>query len=284
MASLGEVYDAQSRGPVDPGYLRLGFVLFLGGVGLGGAGLVVATTGLAGALGLGLFDARLIAGVLGGIAVPLGLLGILLLFPADRRAWGVAAIGTGVALLGVSLFWYAYPADWAGYGRDLTPLVSAVYAFGIVTISWSLFTTVATFKRRNDPGGTVTLELAPETGIPRLFRVARAGLRHASIGGGAWFPSGTPTTPAGGTGASSGPAPAPPAEASSVGVTDGGEGEIAADQPTESTPPVDRYCGNCLHFTYGSDDRGKLSPYCNYHVEAMDDMEPCEAWRSNTPR
>lgn len=272
MASIGEVYEAQSRGMVDRSHLQLGFGLFLGGVGLAAVALLVATTGVADLFDLGLFEARLVAGIIGGIAMPLALLGILLLFPADRRAWGAAAIGAGITLLGVSMFWYAYPADWAGYGRDLTPVVSAVYGFGIVTIAWSLFTTVATFKRRNDPGGTVTLQVAPETGIPRLYRVARAGLAHASIGSGTFFASSSTSNTGDGSDTS---------DEEQVGVTDGGEGEVVIDKPSEPQS-VDRYCGNCSQFTYGTDDRGKLSPYCTYHDEAMNDMEPCEAWEPNT--
>ena len=278
MASIGEVYDAQSRGMVEPGQLRLGFGLFLSGIILAAVGLVVATTGVHESMGLSIFDARLYAGILGGLAVPLALLGIMLLFPTDRRAWGVAAIGTGIAALGVAFFWYAYPQDWAGYGRDFTPIVSAIYAFGIVTVTWSLFTTVATFKRRNDPGGTVTLQIAPETGIPRLFRVAREGLRHSSFGGGTLFSS-TPPGASGQTGGGS--TTTSPSTQQAVGVTDGGETEVAISEPRDPEP-VDRYCGNCRFFAYGSDDHGKLSPYCRHHDEAMDDMEPCDDWQSNT--
>ncbi len=274
MASIGEVYDAQSRGMVDPDHLRIGFGLFFTGIVLAVVGLIVATTGITEPLGWSIFDARLAAGILGGIAVPLALLGILLLFPADRRALGAAAIGTGIAVLGVTMFWYAYPHDWAGYGRDLTPIVSAVYAFGIVTITWALFSTVATFKRRNDPGGTVTLEVSPETGIPRLFRVAREGLRHSTLNSGSWFSSTSTTSTDGGT------APAS-TEQDGPGRTDGGEATVPIGRPRKAEP-VDRYCGNCTYFDYGSDSRGKLSPYCRYHDEPMDDMEPCAVWESNT--
>lgn len=269
MASIGEVYDAQSRGMVEPAHLRTGFGLFAGGVVLAAVALMIATTGVTSALGHSIYDARHYAGILGGLAVPLALLGIMLLFPANRRAWGAAAIGTGIAILGVALFSYAYPHDWAGYGRDFTPWVSTVYAFGIVTITWSLFTTVATFKQRNDPGGTVRLEVAPETGIPRLFRVARSGLRHSTL-----FASSTtpPSTTASTT---------VDDDEETVGVTDGGHGQIAIDRPRDPEP-VDRYCGNCSHFSYGSDSRGKLSPYCRHQDVAMDDMEPCTAWEPNT--
>ncbi|PSP74679.1 hypothetical protein BRC86_05170 [Halobacteriales archaeon QS_3_64_16] len=46
-------------------------------------------------------------------------------------------------------------------------------------------------------------------------------------------------------------------------------------------PSVDRYCGNCGHFQYVRTENG-LSPYCEYHEEVMDDMEPCLGWTSNS--
>lgn len=271
MTSIGEVYDAQSRGMVDQRYLKLGLALFGGGVTLAFVSLLLATTNIGGHLGLDMYGSRHVAGVLGGLGVPMALLGTLALFPARRRVRGTAAIGAGITILGVTLFWHAYPADWAGYGRDLTPYVSVVYTFGVVTIGWALFSTVATFKQRNDPGGMVTLHLTPATGQRRLLEFARSGLRHAGFGEGGWLSSSTPQP-------NVDLDPDPP----SVSRTDGGEGEVLTD-PTPRREPVDRYCGNCTFFTYGSDSKGKLAPYCRYHEHAMDDMEPCDHWEPNTP-
>lgn len=271
MASIGEVYEAQRRGMVDQRYLKLGLVLFGGGVAFSFVGLLLATTSVGGHLGFDTYGARHVAGVLAGFGVPMALLGTLALFPARRRVRSTAAIGAGITILGVTLFWYAYPSDWAGYGRDLTPYVSAIYAFGVVTIGWALFSTVATFKQRNDPGGTVTLHLTPSTGQRRLLEFARAGLRHAGFGEGGWFASTTePTTPR----------PDVEPEPTGVSRTDGGEGEVLS-RPEPKPDPVDRYCGNCSHFTYGSNADGKLAPYCLYHDETMDDMDPCQHWEPN---
>ncbi|MFP4590969.1 MAG: hypothetical protein ACLFMX_07785 [Halobacteriales archaeon] len=271
MASIGEVYEAQARGMVDPQILRFGLGLFVVGVAVGFASLLLGTTELGGVVGLDTYAAREVAGVLAGVSVPTVLVGTLALFPASARAKAGAAIGAGIAALGVALFWYAYPQDWAGYGRDLTAYVSTVYAVGVVTIAWALFTTVATFKRRNDPGGTLEFHLSPSTGQPRLLEAARAGLRGASLSPTSWFGAST-----------SGPqvaveqAPAPPP----ANVTDGGDGEVLGAS-SGGPHPVDRYCGNCQFFTYGHDDQGRLSPYCQYHDEAMDDMEPCAHWDAN---
>lgn len=271
MTSIGEVYDHQTRGMVEPSVLRLGLALFMVGVALGFLSLLLATTALGEAFGLDTYGARQIAGIFAGLAVPTVLIGTLALFPASRQAVAAAAIGAGITVLGVALFWYAYPDDWAGYGRDLTPFVSGVYAIGLVTIAWALFATVATFKRRNDPGGTLEFHLAPSTGQPRLLAAARAGLRDASFAPTSWF---GPTSTAGSKPAQSDAPSGPP------NVPDGGDGEVLGGS-TSDPHPVDRYCGNCTYFTYGHDEQGRLSPYCQYHDHAMDDMEPCQHWESN---
>lgn len=61
------------------------------------------------------------------------------------------------------------------------------------------------------------------------------------------------------------------------------DGNAAADGGVDAIgfgPSVDRYCGNCGHFRYVRTEKG-LSPYCGYHDEVMDDMEPCLGWTSN---
>lgn len=271
MTSLGDVYGAQSRGMVDYRQLRFGMALFLGGIVAAFVGLLLATTSAGGLFGLDTFGARRVAGLLLGVAVPMALVGTIALFPASPRARATAAIGVGITALGIALFWTAYPSDWAGYGSDHTAIVSTVYALGTVTIAWALFSTVATFKRRNDPGGMIHFELAPTTGQPRLFAAAREGLRWAAGGAGGWFSTDDerPTVTA--------MEPDPPA----VGRTDGGDAEVLAQRPAQHHP-TDRYCGNCSHFTYATNREGRMAPYCRYHEKTMDDMEPCDRWRANT--
>ena len=43
----------------------------------------------------------------------------------------------------------------------------------------------------------------------------------------------------------------------------------------------DAYCGNCAYFEYAGDAE-ELDPYCRYHRESMEDLEPCEQWTANT--
>jgi hypothetical protein len=43
----------------------------------------------------------------------------------------------------------------------------------------------------------------------------------------------------------------------------------------------DAYCGNCAYFEY-VEVGGDLDPYCGYHQEFMEDLDPCENWTANT--
>jgi hypothetical protein len=43
----------------------------------------------------------------------------------------------------------------------------------------------------------------------------------------------------------------------------------------------DAYFGNCAYFEY-VEVGGDLDPYCGYHQEFMEDLDPCENWTANT--
>ncbi len=66
--------------------------------------------------------------------------------------------------------------------------------------------------------------------------------------------------------------------------TDGGTTSATGRDPITETAlhrgEPDSYCGNCRHFQYVMDG-DDVEPYCTYHEEMMDDMEPCPAWVDN---
>jgi hypothetical protein len=80
--------------------------------------------------------------------------------------------GTGVATVGVWLFQSLYPYNWTSSDPLLALLTGCVYFAGIVTTFWCLFASLATFKTRNDPGGTARMEVTEE-GTIRLVEEAR---------------------------------------------------------------------------------------------------------------
>ena len=163
MTALSDAYSGTVADQRGRGWLYLGVGLFGVGAILVVAGIVAAGSGVLTARGYSLGEARWLAGVLGGIGVPAVFLGIVTILPADRTTRGAALIGASIAMFGVALFAHAYPCQWIGNtcatgGPNLTLPTAGIYFLGTLTTFWCLFTGVANFKTRNDPGGTVRME------------------------------------------------------------------------------------------------------------------------------
>jgi len=191
MTSLSEAYGGRGRSEVDPRRLYLGVGSFVAGTLLLVAGLLVAAEVVLPS-GYTSGEARRLGGVLGGVGVPLVLLGVMTVLPADRNTRVAAVVGAAVMCLGVALFAYAYPYHWVGGPRpelrDLTLPTAGLYFAGAATMLWSVFVGVANFKTRNDPGGTVTMEVTHK-GETKVIEVDRAELNR---GGGVGLLGGTP--------------------------------------------------------------------------------------------
>jgi hypothetical protein len=296
MASLTEVYNGGSGAGLRR--LYIGVVLFGVGAVLVTTGLVVASTGIGSRFGLGLYQSRELAGILGGLGFPAVLLGTMVALPrASSELQLAAGAGATVSLFGVVMFGYWYPVDWIGGSGDttMTLVVAATYFAGAILTSWSLFTAVANFKARNDPGGTISLEIT-KGGETRVVEVSDDELRGKL--GGIGLLGGTPDGEAETqTNRERGGDPRTPPQSSPIGDSSATDGGAATTQPIQEptgtgddaelvddgskTPSNDRYCGNCSHFRYARTDDG-LIPYCGLHSEAMDDMDACEEWSSNT--
>ncbi|MEF8806812.1 DUF7139 domain-containing protein [Natronomonas sp.] len=313
MASLTEVYEGGNGASLRR--LYAGVALFGVGAVLLVAGIVIAATELSQLLGLDLFEARNYAGVLGGLGLPALLLGTIIVLPrAERHVRVGAAAGGLICLVGVVLFNAAYPVDWVGGSGNtsMTLAVAAVYFTGAIVTSWSLFASVASFKARNDPGGTVKLEITKggETKIVEVegddLRGTLGGIgllgadpdgevetqtnRDSAGGSQGSDSSGSAASSSGarsrsGTDSQSSGRSAEPGFGDDLSVTDGGattdDAEFLDDGPVSTPSPDDRYCGNCGHFRYVRTDEGMV-PYCGLHGEAMDDMEACDEWSPNT--
>ena len=363
MTSLTDVYEGEVGRVATRRQQFVGTALFLVGVaGLVGA-IALATTGIGSRSGLDDYAARRIAGIIAGLGLPSVILGVFAVLPASRRIRLTALGGTGVAAVGVGLFQSLYPYSWTSSDPLLALLTGVVYFAGIVTTFWCLFASLATFKTRNDPGGTARMEVTEE-GTIRLVEEARSLPGLGGIGFFGRDPDGgveTQTNRAsatdegavsdGGTGQHSGatrtangrsrqrttdtqsdhnrrPEGRPDSgtaterqsdrrattgsntgqqNAASRGTdqtgpsenaldpriaeagpeaspsTDGGTATMGHDAITETAVhqgEPDTYCGNCRHFEYVMQD-GDIEPYCSFHGEVMDDMEPCSAWVRN---
>ncbi len=172
MTGLGDVYEERVGLAVSRRRLYLGLGLFLVGALLTALGVVLAATDVRSAFDLGQMAAWRRAGVLAGLGVPAVIGGVFTILPSSDRVKAAAAVGAGVSVLGVALFWYAYPDHWAGFGRNLTLPVTLVYFLGMTTSVWCLFVGIANFKRRNDPGGTITLEVLVGDGESHTVEVS----------------------------------------------------------------------------------------------------------------
>ncbi|MFB6168639.1 MAG: ribonuclease BN [Haloferacaceae archaeon] len=271
MTSLGEVYGGTREQEADPGRLYAGVGLFLVGAGLVLAGVVVATTDLLRGGGTSIYEVRELGGILAGVGVPAVFLGILTVLPANRDTRAAAAVGAAIAALGVALFAHAYPCQWSGAtcapAGDLTLPTVGVYALGAIVSMWHLFVGIATFKRRNDPGGTVRMSITRrgETDVVEVDPRDQGSV--GTFGSG----SSTPVQTVSGAG---------DAEVMGSGTTDGGAAESDIQEIGSGNVPADRYCGNCAAFEYVRTEDG-IKPYCGTHDEVMGDMDPCEEWTPN---
>jgi hypothetical protein len=185
MTSLAEAYEGRVGEVASRRRLYMGFGLFVSGALLTAAGVVVASTDLLSSMGLvaDRMGAWRRAGVLAGLGVPAVIAGVFTVLPSSRRIKAAATIGASVSVLGVALFWYAYPAHWAGYGQELTLPVTGVFFFGMTTSVWCVFVGIANFKRRNDPGGTVSLRVT-KGGETKVVEVPRSEVDDGGVSGG----------------------------------------------------------------------------------------------------
>lgn len=248
MSSLSDVYDGGVGGIQTRRRLQVGTGLLAVGTLFSVAAVMVATTGIGGPPDS--FMARELAGILGGLAAPAILGGVVIILPANTTLRVAAAIGAAVSVLGVVAFRHAYPSHWAGFGQNFTPYVTAIYLVGILTLAYCLFAGIATFKRRNDPGGTVTMEIVRQGG--EVVKVERPGIGgFGSVGLFGKDPDGTVPTQTGtattdsGSGSSAsgtsgtttstaGPHPAEMTGGNASPTSDGGatDAEIVDPQPT----------------------------------------------------
>ncbi len=303
MTDLSEAYEGSVASQQTTHRLYLGVSLFFIGAVLLLAAIIVAGSGLLTARGYSLGQTRWVGGILGGIGLPAVILGVFTVLPANRRTRSAALIGASLALFGVTIFSQAYPCQWIGTtcsdpGADLTLLTAGVYTLGTLTTVWCLFVGIANFKIRNNPGGTVTMEVTRqgETQVVEVERSELGGLGGIGFLGsppdgevatqtntnGHQQPASSPTSDGG----------AATSEINSVGLekpqTTGsissgvdriGPETPSGDRSQRQHASVDRYCGSCIEFKYVRTDTG-IRPYCGLHDELMDDMDACEDWQS----
>lgn len=310
MTDLSEAYEGSVASQQGRHRLYLGVGLLFVGAVLLIVGIIVAGSGLLTARGYSIGETRWLGGILGGIGLPAVVLGIFTILPANRTVRSAALIGASLSVFGVAIFAHAYPCQWIGTtcanaGVNLTLPTAGIYTLGTLTTLWCLFVGVANFKIRNNPGGTVTMEVTRkgETKTVEVDQSSFGGIGGIGLLG--TTPDGEvetqtnpgrqsshPGSPTSDGGATPDQISSPldrPAGGSQAGRADtsqpqgvdqigpGSPRRPPATEQTESS--VDRYCGSCAQFKYVRTDTG-IRPYCAYHDELMDDMEACSDWQS----
>lgn len=265
MTSLSDVYEGEVGSVVSRRQRALGAGLFAVGALAVTVAIAIGTTDLASALGLDLVTAREIAGILAGLGLPAVFVGIFAILPATPAVRAAAAVGSGLAMFGVALFGYAYPGRWISTDPPLTALTILVYSVGTLVTFWCLFVGLATFKTRDDPGGTARLDVT-ESGTVRIVSdttdrtVSSVGLTGTPDGG---VETQTNREPTGDDTAHAGE-----------------ETTTVVESLAARRAQPDTYCGNCAHFEYVRAD-GEITPYCGLHDDLMADMDACEEWEPN---
>jgi hypothetical protein len=156
MTSLDQAYNRRWQGIRSPRRVALGLVLLGAGVLALVAALVLVATDSTST------TAKAQAGVAAGLGVPAMLLGVVVVLPASVRQRLGVVVGALVATGGVWLFWEVYPDRWTRTADPLAFETAMLYGLGCAVALWFVFSTIASFRLRNNPQGTVRLEVVRE--------------------------------------------------------------------------------------------------------------------------
>jgi hypothetical protein len=152
---LVELYRSYIGEPDRRTDIYLGFALFFGGLGLGILGLFLFVIERALLEGL-VFWIREIGFALGAIGLPLVLVAVVVLLPADRRAVYASVGGFAIVLAAIGLFLWTYPSNW-NYGTpDYSLHGVTIYAVGLISVLAATGTALVGYHIERVEGGAGT--------------------------------------------------------------------------------------------------------------------------------
>jgi hypothetical protein len=291
MTSLNDVYEGEVGSVAGPRRRMLGRALVAMGAITVLSAVPIATTELGQSVGLSVFEAREFAGVLAGLGLPALFVGIFAVLPASRPARAAASIGASLALFGVVVFVAVYPERWLAAAPALAIGTTLIYGTGGIITFWCLFVSLATLKRRRDPGGTARMRITEEGRLEVIKNTTSRAVGRGAVGLFGTGPDGDVATQTARVDAENDDEavqetvggevlePEPSADgAGAVPDAAGADAEVIEAVSNRGRP--DEYCGNCEHFEYVRAD-GDITPYCGHNDELMEDMDACEAWAAN---
>lgn len=178
MPSLGEAYDDRQLGDRDPRWVALGAGSVVTGVLSVVVAILLVTTPLSDLLGLTeTYPTREAAGALAGLGVPAMFLGVVAVLPSSRREAAGVLLGALVSIAGVALFVSVYPNQWPPATPSMAFETTMTYFVGAAIAFWSVFSAVAGYRVRNNPHGTVRMELTRQ-GETKTVQVSRDEYRQ----------------------------------------------------------------------------------------------------------
>ena len=177
MTSLDQAYDQRWSGIRSPRRVAAGLVLVGAGVLALAAALVLVATGSTST------TAKAHAGVAAGLGVPTMLLGVVVVLPASVRQRLGVVVGALLATGGVWLFWEVYPEQWTRTANSLAFETLLLYGLGCAVALWFVFSTIASFRLRNNPQGMIRLEVVTE-GSTETVEVSERRYRQLVSDGG----------------------------------------------------------------------------------------------------
>lgn len=173
MTSLGEAYSERRWMDRDPRGVAIGAGSFVVGIVAVVFAILLVTTPLSELVGLGgTYPSRWAGGILAGLGVPTMFLGVVAVLPSNRREAVLVVVGAAVCVAGVYLFANAYPANWPPADPSMAFETTMTYFAGCAVALWSVISSVATYRVRNNPHGTVRMELTRQ-GETRTVHVPR---------------------------------------------------------------------------------------------------------------
>ena len=130
---LIELYREYVGEPDSRTEVYLGFALFFVGLGIGLLGLLLFVLERATMEGT-VFWLRQIAFAVGALGLPLLLISVVVLLPADRKAIAVAAAGLVITLASIAFFVSVYPGNWNSSPPDYSLQGVTMYAVGLISV------------------------------------------------------------------------------------------------------------------------------------------------------